>query len=112
MIKTIQTKEKILDDFMNPVTNKFSPKVHKILDVLLDDPLLTDIVFNIIIFKQFNDNESYSKSFKILLEFYLKDLSNYIFMNRPILHSDEIIEVLKERSESPIEVNQLIDKDS
>jgi|KBSSwiStaDraftv2_1062776.scaffolds.fasta_scaffold22171_5 hypothetical protein len=85
----------------NIIPNKFSPKVHKILEILLDDPLLTDILFDII-----DDDKSFP------LKFRLKRFSEYMFMTRPSWHPNEIIEALKARSESPIEVNQLTNKDN
>ncbi len=84
-----------------PVSSKFTPKVHKILEILLDDPLLTDILFEVM-----NDKSLFS------LDFRLKNLSEYIFMSKPSFSSYEIIEALKARSESPIEVNQLTNKDN
>ncbi len=88
--------DNLYEKFLPPVTSKFSPKVHNILEVLLDDPVLTEILFDII-----DDDKSFP------LKFCLKRFSEYIFMTKPSWHPNELIEALKARSEFPIEVNKL-----
>jgi hypothetical protein len=67
----------------NIVASKFSPKIHNILDILLHDPLLSDILFDVITFNQGDDGQPYSKSL-FPLEYHIKRLSDYIFMNNPM----------------------------
>ncbi len=84
---------KNLDQLMCDIpTNKFSPKIHKILSVLMDNPLLTNMVFDIITFSKGDANKPFSKSL-IPLEYHMGCLSDYILMNDLSSHADERIEL-------------------